>query len=360
MTAVDAPAPERDAGPEMIPTTAQPVELRPALFRTGAVVLLIALALVALPAVLDAYWLSTATAGVVFILPVAGVGLLFGRLAIVSMCQMALVGVGGWCALRLSFATDLPFVANVLLSGAITALIGVVIGLPTLRLSGLYFALISLMAAGAAEVVFMSKGFPNGGSGFFGVKDATATPDAMGRPALATGDAAYFRYVVVATVALLAIVWLHRRARPGRAWATIRRGEASAQSLGVRVARYKLWAIVISAFLAGVGGALLAGQIGTLDASGFTASQSVVLFAVTLLGGAFSLFGWVLGGVTSQVIPAVLEKLSLNGNASLLLFGFGLVMTLATAPHGMAGQLADLARALARVARRPAARGPSA
>ena len=105
----------------------------------------------------------------------------------------------------------------------------------------------------------------------------------------------------------------------------------------------------MSAFLAGVGGALLAGQIGTLDASEFTASGSVVLFAVTLMGGAFSLFGAVIGGLASQLVPALLDKLSFDGNASLLIFGFGMIMTLATAPLGIAGQLADAAQVVRRL-----------
>ena len=240
----------------MTATNVRPAELvqaprsRPrATLRTArdmvAVVALIVLVLLAAPGLLNAYWLTTATTGALFVLPVAGVGLLYGRLAIVSMFHVALMGIGGWTALRLSFGTDLPFVAVIFLAGATTTALGLVVGLPTLRLSGLYFALISLMAAGAVEVVLMTKGFPNGGSGFFGIKDILETPEAMSRPGLATTDAAYFRYTVVVVAVLMFVLWLHRRGRPGRSWATIRRGEACAQSLGVNVSRQALGDCVV-------------------------------------------------------------------------------------------------------------------
>ena len=112
-------------------------------------------------------------------------------------------------------------------------MIGTLIGLPALRLSGLYLALITLMAAGGITVVLLIAQFPNGGGGFFGNSAAGGTSSRLPRPALATGDTAYYRYcVVVAGLMFLLAVW-HVRGKPGRAWAAIRQSQATAVAAGV-------------------------------------------------------------------------------------------------------------------------------
>ena len=92
-----------------------------------------------------------------------GLGLLIGRVGMVSLCQFVLLAVGAWVALRLDYATSIPFPVLVLIAGLVTGVIGTLIGLPALRLSGLYLALITLMAAGAITVVLRIAQFPNGG-----------------------------------------------------------------------------------------------------------------------------------------------------------------------------------------------------
>ena len=98
-----------------------------------------------------------------------------------------------------------------LVTGVITCAVGVVIGLPALRLSGLYLALITLMAAGAVNVVLTTINFPNGGGGFTG---RTSTPDLsglepVGRPGIAEGDTAYYRYTIVVCALMFLLIALH-------------------------------------------------------------------------------------------------------------------------------------------------------
>ena len=107
----------------------------------------------------------------------AGLVTLYGRVGMISLGQIALLAIGTWTATRISYAADLPFPILLLVTGAITCVVGVLIGLPALRLSGLYLALITLMAAGAVNVVLTTINFPNGGHGFTG---RTSTPDLSG------------------------------------------------------------------------------------------------------------------------------------------------------------------------------------
>jgi branched-chain amino acid transport system permease protein len=316
--------------------------------RFGLVIALAAATAVVVPAVTDSYWLSACTAAAIYTIPVAGCGLLYGRLGMVSLAQVAFFGVGTWVALRLSFAGDLPFIAIAAASGAVTMVIGLLVTLPAFRLSNLHFGLITLMAAGGAEVFFTTNGFPNGGHGFLGIQESLEVPRVMPRPQLATTDVAYFRYAVVAAVLVGVVLWLHERSKPGRSWAIMRESAVAAQSVGIDVRAYTSWAVALSCFTTGVAGALYAAQVGSAAADGFDASASVVMFAVALMGGAFSLGGAVVGGALLQLVPALIVSLGGNGNLGLVLFGVGLTLTLISAPQGVAGQLADLGRLVRR------------
>jgi branched-chain amino acid transport system permease protein len=315
----------------------------------------VAVALVAVgflvPAITPAYWIRAITTSVVYAIVCAGVGLLYGRLGMVSLGQMALVGVGGWITLRLGHATPLPYPVLLVLSGLGTCLVGVMVGLPALRISGLNLAIVTLMFAGAFSIVFHATGFPNGGGGFLGLATGSARPVALARPALGHSDGDYFRYVLVVAALTFGVFAAHLRSRPGRQWAVIRQSEAAAIASGIDTTRSRLHALALVSFITGVAGGLLAANAGVLDPSSFSPAQSILLFAVVLIGGAYSLFGAVVGGLLIQALPALLSDLNVNGNLVLVIFSAGLIHSVSTAPQGAAGQLQALAGRLRRSAR---------
>src|SRR5437773_6594561 len=193
--------------------------------RAAVILALLIVALVALPSFLGADWITTFTSVAIYTIAAAGFGLLYGRVGMISLGQVALLAVGCWIGTRLAFATAIPFPLLLLVVGGITCVIGTLVGLPALRLSGLYLALITLMFAGATTVVLSVIDFPNGGGGFKGrsVTGAltTSTPPVR-RPSLANADVAYYRYTVVVCAILFLLALLHVAAKPGRAWAAIR------------------------------------------------------------------------------------------------------------------------------------------
>ena len=93
----------------------------------------------------------------------------------VSLGQGAVLALGAWVAARLLFATALPYPLVLLVAGLITMVLGTLVGLPALRMSGLYLALITLMLAGAITVVLDDINFPNGGKGFTGYNGTSVT-----------------------------------------------------------------------------------------------------------------------------------------------------------------------------------------
>ena len=135
----------------------------------GAVIAgLLVLALVAVPEFAGADWITTATSIAIYSVAALGFSILYGRVGMISLGQVALLTIGCWIGARLSYGTSLPFPLLLLAAGGITCVIGTLVGLPALRLSGIYLALITLMFAGATTIVLAVTDFPSGGGGFTG------------------------------------------------------------------------------------------------------------------------------------------------------------------------------------------------
>jgi branched-chain amino acid transport system permease protein len=306
--------------------------------------ILAALAFAVLPAFAGSYWLSVFTSAGCFTMAAAGVSFMYARLGMVSLTQVGLMGIGGWVALRLNYAFAFPFEVNLLLAALATMVFGWLLALPALRMRGLYLALVTLMAAGGLEIVFSTFQFPNGGIGFWGVKIGSTDP--FRGPMLAQTPADFLRYVIVMTTLGFLFIEAHRRTAPGRAWALIRRSEAAAMAAGVNVTLYKTWAFGIAGLLAGASGALLAASLGLLDDGTFRSSESIMIFALAVVGGARFWLGPVIAAVLYRVLPALLSSWGVNANLAYVIFGVGLLHALITAPNGIAGQIFDAARAV--------------
>jgi branched-chain amino acid transport system permease protein len=292
------------------------------------------------------YWLSNFTQAYCMVLAVLGCALLYGQLGLVSLCQWALVGVGGWVSLRFYHSFHPPFFVTLLVGGVGASVIGMIWGLPALRMRGLYLALVTLMLAGAFQSLVTVISFPVGGPGFLGQVGASGNDRInMARPVFASSDTGYFLFVAGVTVLCIFLVEAHRRTKPGRAWALIRKNEQMAIAAGVRIVFYKAWSFALSGFLAGVAGALLAGLFGQLDGSAFPTTNSIVIFIGMLLGGYEVWLGAYLGGILTRFIPALLIDLNVNTNAGFMIFGAALLFALRD-PLGIGGQLSILAERL--------------
>jgi branched-chain amino acid transport system permease protein len=310
--------------------------------RGAAVVLLLVFAIFALPAFVGADWITTFTSVAIYAVAALGFGVLYGRVGLISLGQVALLTIGCWVGARLAYATGMPFPFLLLAAGGVTCAIGVLVGLPALRLSGLYLALITLMFAGATTIVLAVTDFPNGGGGFKGRSLTgaltTETPPVR-RPGLAEGDTAYYRYTVIVCALLFLLVLVHVAAKPGRAWASIRESEPAALAAGVNITLYKLWAFALASFITGVAGCLLAAQVGVPRAITFQTQDSLTLAATALIGGIFSLWGAIVSGMFQQLVPFLFQaQWGWNSNLVLILFGIGLLQVLLTAPGGLAQQ----------------------
>jgi branched-chain amino acid transport system permease protein len=322
--------------------------------RSGVIAAFLAITLFALPLAGGA-WTKTFTSVAIYAVVAAGLGILYGRAGMISLGQVALLELGVWIGARLAYATAIPFPLLLVLTGLITGAIGVLIGLPALRLSGLHLALITLMFAGAVNVVLAITNFPNGGGGFLGhiaAGDLSAL-NPVRRPEIAVGDTAYYRYAVIACAVMFGLGLLHVAGKPGRAWASIRESEPAALAAGVNITLYKLWAFGLAAFMTGVAGCLLAAHGGFPSVYGFQTEQSLVMLSFALIGGVFSFWGAVVAGVFKELLPYLFkDHWGIDLNFTLVIAGAGLLLTLLTAPGGLAQQfpkdMANLGRLIAR------------
>jgi branched-chain amino acid transport system permease protein len=322
---------------------------------------LLLFAFLAIPQLLSLYYIDAMTQVAVYSVVALGLGVLVGRVGLVSLGQVAVLTIGAWVAARLLFATAQPYPLVLLEAGMITMVLGTLIGLPALRLRGLYLALITLMLAGALTVVLATTNFPNGGHGFLGYDGSTVHIPAIRRPAIAESDPAYYRYAVVVAALMFLLVLVHIRTRPGRAWAAIRQSEPAALAAGINTTLYKLWAFALASFITGVAGGVLAGAVHYLYSITFPTQESITLLAVVLMGGAYSMWGAIVAALLLQFLPALLNNWGVSADWLTILFGIGVLQVLTTAPRGLADQvpkdLSRLGRLLMGLRRRPAASG---
>ncbi|TDD93054.1 ABC transporter permease subunit [Actinomadura rubrisoli] len=279
---------------------------------------LAALACVALPAVLSPYWIYLAISAVVSAVIMQSYGVIVGRVGVMSLCQMSFAAIGAWVVLRLNVA-DAPggFFVWLVLGGLAAVPVGVAIGLPALRIRGVNLAVVTFGFAVSADIVWNVNPFP-------GAQDLKM----LDRPEPFVTDGSYFVFVTIVFTVLAVVLGVIGKTRLGLSWYELRHSERSAASHGVSVARSKLAAFAISAFVAGIGGGLLVGQLSTVVPSNFAMGQSLALFAVAIMIGPHHPEGAVIGGIFGAIMPTIMEKVSLPQDFGGVLFGVGALLAL--------------------------------
>lgn len=307
------------------------------------------------PNALGAGWLATLTTCAVVAMPAAGVGLLYGELGLTSLTQFAFVGLGGWIALRLGIGFGWPMPALIATAAVVCAGFGALLSIPALRLRDLYLALVTLLVAAGVNTALNATGFPNGGGGVLGYRKVGSL-ERLDRPSFAGSDAAYFRLVLAHAAAVFIIFVLVRRSAVGRAWALTSQSEGAARSAGVKVTQLKVLAFAMAAAVSGVAGALIAGQLGQLSPATFQPANSILLFALVVVGGARSPVGWVIAALLYRAAPYLLDQWGIDGNVAMMIFGAAVLFNLLSAPGGMAEQFAGLGKQLAGLGKKLAGR----
>ena len=265
------------------------------LFWYGALMLL----LVAAPWLFAEYWLAQLT--LVLIYSVAGLGLMLlaGFTGLFSMGHAAFLGVGAYTHAVLT-NMGVPFPIALACAAGLSAAVGLVVGLPALRVKGIYLGIATLSFGFIVEEILARWESVTGGNAGIHIKK----PDIFGW-VLDTGDQFYFLCLVITVLATLGILNL-LRSPTGRAFVAIRDSEISAQSMGIHLAYYKTLSFAISAALAGIAGALYAHNLQFISPDQFNILQSIDLLLMIVIGGAGSVHGAFLGAIFLITMPQVI------------------------------------------------------
>jgi branched-chain amino acid transport system permease protein len=296
---------------------------------------------------------------------ILGLNILTGYSGQISLGHGALVGVGAYTTALISlgrpgleaFQLDPPSwlplgdgmrpVFTIPIAALVTGLIGVLLGIPALRLGGISLALATLAVAVSFPIVMKRYAEVTGGGGGLNL-NLPETPFGWD---ISTRHWLYYEAWVTAGVLFL-VAWLLVRGRIGRAWRAIRDGEVAAMSSGVNPALYKTFAFGVSAAYAGAAGALLAIETSYVNPDTFPVALSILLLASAVIGGLGSLSGAIFGALLYEFLPIYSQKppivsLEFADQAPAVVFGVFLIVIMLLLPGGVA----DFLRALVRAAR---------
>jgi branched-chain amino acid transport system permease protein len=258
----------------------------------------------------------------IFALAAFAQNILTGYAAQPSLGNAAFFGLGGYLLAWLAGDLGQPYWLAILIAMLASALIGVIVGGPALRVSGAYLAIATL------GLVFIA-------GALFDQWDTAAGRQSYGintLPALLQDDHSLYYLVLAITIVVFAIGAVLLRSRVGRAWVAIRDSESAALAFGVNVTYYKLLAFIVSATLTGLAGALYAIWAQTASSSMSSVDQTIVFLAMIVVGGLGSILGSALGAIFVGFLPLLLGQIP----SPLMVGGLSLqVSTLTTGIYGL-------------------------
>jgi branched-chain amino acid transport system permease protein len=257
-------------------------------------------ALVFAPVLISEYLLAQLNFILIYAVVGLGLMLLAGFTGLFSIGHAAFFGVGAYSQAVLT-GMGWPFPLALAVGATLSAAVGIVVGLPALRVKGIYLGIATLSFGFIVEEVFARWESVTGGN----AGKAVSAVKMFGWEA---NTAASFYYVCLAVTVLATLACLNLLRSPtGRAFVAIRDSEISAQSMGIHLAYYKTLSFALSAALAGIGGALYAHQIRFLSPDQFNIIQSIDLLLMVVIGGLGSIHGAFLGAIFLIGLPQAIS-----------------------------------------------------
>jgi branched-chain amino acid transport system permease protein len=293
--------------------------------------------------------MSIATQVLIFAVTALGLNIVVGLAGLLDLGYIAFLGAGAYVGAILSgsaFATinwTPPFLLVVVIGALVAATLGLIIGSPTLRVSGDYLAIVTLAFGEIFRITMNNLDGTNGPDLTNGPNGIPAIPELnffgfdFGQPHVVAGITLgrfanyYFLLLVVAAIVITIFTRLNK-SRIGRGWVAIREDEKAAEAMGVNVFGLKLFAFAGGAFLAGMAGTIKAHLDVSVTPDQYVFLESAFLLAAVVLGGMGTVAGVLVGATILKLLP---EKLRFVADYRLLLFGLLLVLMMRFRPEGL-------------------------
>ena len=311
----------------------------------GTVIALLVLFVVIVPAVFGEYYLSIINLVLISIVGALGLNILVGYTGQISIGHGAFMSVGAYTAANLAVRAGLPFWITLPAGGLMAALVGAVVGIPSLRIKGLYLAIATLAGQLIIEWIINHVPWISGGTQ---ASIQVPRPSLFGHEMKTQGELYFFLlfFALIAIAAALNLV----RSRIGRAFVAIRDQDIAAEIIGIDIFRYKLIAFAISSFYAGVCGVLYTYYFGIANYEQFQLGVSIEYLAMIIIGGLGSVLGSILGAAFVTLLPLVIrtvmegvgglffaanEMATVVSSMRLVIFGALIIVFLVMEPEGL-------------------------
>ncbi len=280
----------------------------------------------------------------IYAIAAIGLNLLIGFTGQISMGHGAFFGVGAYAAAVLTTRLGLPLLLALPLAGVFTAIVGMIFGIPSLRLKHLYLTIATLAGQFIIEYILVQWEGVTGGAEGIVVSNASVFGIAL------DSDHAFFFLIFISLIIMTWVMVNLIRTRFGRAFVAIRDNDRAAEGMGIPIFKYKLLAFGISSFYAGFAGALFAFYMMTITPEPFNMWLSIEFIAMIIIGGLGSVSGAIFGTVfivsLSEVLSMITEFLMNYGPASGMsitiaplrefVFGLSIVLFIIFEPKGLA------------------------
>jgi branched-chain amino acid transport system permease protein len=295
------------------------------------------------PLYFNNYWLGVCNLIGITLIAAIGLNIMVGYCGQLSIGHAGFIAVGAYTAAILTNRLELPFLVGLIGAGVVSGLIGIVFGLPSVRVKGFYLAITTIAAQ--FIIIWVINHWSLTG-GFVGIKVPYAS---IGGLVFRSESSQFYLIIIIAAICVFFAKNL-ARTKVGRAFIAIRDNDLAAEVMGVNLLYYKLLAFFIGCFLAGISGALLAHWIGFLNAEQFSFTESILYIGMIIIGGLGTSIGPVFGVIfirllqqvlTMEVVP-LLEKTftalpaGFATGVTPILFGLVIVLFLILEPRGLA------------------------
>ena len=316
-----------------------------AIFRTKthwALLLALFVILFTAPLYCGNYWLSVANLIGITIIAATGLNILTGYCGQLSIGHAGFIAVGAYTSAVLTNRLELPFLVGLICAGLTAGLIGMIFGIPSLRVKGFYLAISTIAAQ--FIIIWVINHWTSVTGGFMGI---SVPPASIGGITFISQSSQFYLIMVIT----LLVVFLAKnlaRTRAGRAFVAIRDNDLAAQVMGINLFRYKLLAFFIGCFLAGIAGSLLAHWIGFMNAENFTLMDSILYIGMIIIGGLGTTTGPIFGVIFIRIlqqgitfIAPVLESTfdlpaGFTTGIGPMVFGLAIILFLILEPRGLA------------------------
>ena len=316
-----------------------------AIFRTKthwALLLVLLVILLTGPLYWGNYWLGVANLLGITIIAATGLSILTGYCGQLSIGHAGFIAVGAYTSAVLTNRLELPFLVGLICAGLTAGLIGMIFGIPSLRVKGFYLAISTIAAQ--FIIIWVINHWTSVTGGFMGI---SVPPASIGGITFISQSSQFYLIMVIT----LLVVFLAKnlaRTRAGRAFVAIRDNDLAAQVMGINLFRYKLIAFFIGCFLAGIAGSLLAHWIGFMNAENFTLMDSILYIGMIIIGGLGTTTGPIFGVIFIRMlqqgitfIAPVLESTfdlpaGFTTGIGPMVFGLAIILFLILEPRGLA------------------------